>query len=115
MKLSSIYLTALTAIVALQISIMYKIDNTTFEPVLIDTCPAVSESMVGNSIKYYIDLPEEISQTEIGDRLQVLNIKGDTISLGFYPTHICFDSTHAKCDGECECDGMECSTMIKGE
>ena len=22
--------------------------------------------------------------------------------------HICFDSTHIRCDGECECDGLGC-------
>lgn len=25
--------------------------------------------------------------------------------------HICKDSTHAKCDGDCMCDGLECPRM----
>lgn len=25
------------------------------------------------------------------------------------PTHICDDSTHITCDGNCECDGMGCN------
>ncbi len=24
-------------------------------------------------------------------------------------THVCIDSTHLRCDGECECDGMDCN------
>ena len=24
--------------------------------------------------------------------------------------HVCTDTTHALCDGECECDGQECPT-----
>jgi len=24
------------------------------------------------------------------------------------PVHVCSDPTHIMCDGECECDGMEC-------
>ena len=27
--------------------------------------------------------------------------------LEYYP-HICTDQTHENCDGECECDGLEC-------
>lgn len=26
----------------------------------------------------------------------------------YIDAHECSDSTHAKCDGSCECDGMEC-------
>lgn len=27
-----------------------------------------------------------------------------------HPKHVCTDTTHAFCDGECECDGHECPT-----
>ena len=25
------------------------------------------------------------------------------------PAHTCTDTTHATCDGQCQCDGMECT------
>lgn len=35
---------------------------------------------------------------------------GDSLSIKKYRNyhHECIDTTHATCDGECECDGMDC-------
>lgn len=58
--------------------------------------------------EYIVDLPEEIGQAEVGDLLQIINWNDSIITLGFYPSHNCIDSTHKVCDGECECDGLGC-------
>lgn len=43
---------------------------------------------------------------------QLTRIKEDTLPASFteedHKTHICCDSTHALCDGECFCDGVGC-------
>jgi hypothetical protein len=58
--------------------------------------------------KYIVELPEEIGQANTGDLLQVICKDSSLILLGFYPSHTCIDSTHNTCDGECECDGLDC-------
>lgn len=30
---------------------------------------------------------------------------------GYKDRHKCYDATHINCDGECTCDGMECSSV----
>lgn len=60
--------------------------------------------------EYYVELPEEINQANIGDLLEVMSISNGIITLGFHNTHTCIDPTHAKCDGQCECDGLACAT-----
>ncbi len=48
--------------------------------------------------------PEEICLAEKGDLLIVNSIK--PLEIGFY--HKCADETHQTCDGNCECDGLNC-------
>lgn len=54
-----------------------------------------------------ISLPEEIQLADKGDMLFIERKTEDTIYIGFY-NHNCIDSTHIKCDEECECDGLGC-------
>lgn len=49
-------------------------------------------------------LPEEISLAEKGDLLIVNST--EPLEIGFY--HECNDKTHQTCDGNCECDGLNC-------
>lgn len=49
---------------------------------------------------------------QTGDTIYVVNdilaIKTQGVVLS---KHVCSDSSHIFCDGECECDGMECNNQ----
>ena len=40
---------------------------------------------------------------------QVILKEGKFVAIVRDMPHICSDTTHATCDGECTCDGMECN------
>ncbi len=49
---------------------------------------------LGLALRYAVDPPQHARENA-------------PIVQNYYP-HICSDTTHLTCDGECICDGMEC-------